>query len=161
MAFTASASGILERLEGFVVEGLDEGWAAEPPAARAALLVREALGRWTTAQYPGSTCQGGALDSGSRRRLSLVIHSAPVTHRVEVWGFAEGDERESEPTPHTAHSWVVLVRAGGSAPSLESAGKRLAAAGLRPVAQRAGDRLALSLWQGAAAPDGCPDCTTS
>ena len=158
MAFTASPAELLQRLEDFVGPQLGTNWAAEPPAARAALLVREALGRWTSEQYPGSTSQGSALDPDSRRRLSLVIHSAPVTHRLEVWGLAEGDESPKAPTPHTPHSWVVLVRAGSGAPSLEIPGAMLAAAGLKKVAERSGGRVALSLWQGSGAPDGCPDC---
>lgn len=161
MAFNVSPAGILQRLEDFVGGRLEDNWAAEPPAARAALLVREALGRWTSEQYPGSTNQGAALDPDSRRRLSLLIHSAPVTHRVEVWGLAEGDEADRATSPHTAHSWVVVVRAGGAAPSLDASGATLAAAGLKKVAERSGARVALSLWQGSGAPDGCPDCQPS
>jgi hypothetical protein len=158
MAFTASATGILQRLEDFVVPLLEADWAAEPPAARAALLVREALGDFTSAQYPGAACETAALDANSRRRLSLLIHSAPASHRVEVWGLAPGDEAVPEPTPHTAHSWVLLARVGGPGPALEAAGARLAAAGLARIAGREGARLALALWQGSGAPDGCPDC---
>ena len=158
MAFNVSPARVLQRLEDFVGSQLETNWAAEPPAARAALLVREALGRWTSEQYPGSTNQGAALDPDSRRRLSLLIHSAPVTHRVEVWGLAEGDEAARAPSSHTAHSWVVVVRAGGGAPSLEASGSNLAAAGLKKIAERSGARVALTLWQGSGAPDGCPDC---
>jgi hypothetical protein len=158
MAFTASAADILRKLEDFVVPLLGANWAAEPPAARAALLVREALGEFAARQYPGSSSEGAALDPGSRRRLSLLIHSAPASHRVEVWGFADGDEAVPAATPHTPHSWVVLARPGGAAPALEAAGSTLASAGLKRLAERNGPALALSLWQGSSAPDGCPDC---
>src|SRR6185503_10679369 len=91
MAFTSSTTGLLERVEKFVAAHLDANWAAEPKAARLALLVREELRRWTQSSYPGSTCEGAALDPDSRRRLCLTIHSAPVSHRVEVWGLIKDD----------------------------------------------------------------------
>ncbi len=160
MAFAASTAELLGRLARVIEENLEAGWVAEPPAARAALLAREELARWTQATYPGSTSEGAALDPGSRRRLSLTIHSAPVTHRVEVWGLACGDDREASVPAgeHIAHSWVVLAHLGPPCPNLEASRARIQAAGLRKVDERGTDRLQLSLWMGAAAPDGCPAC---
>lgn len=154
MAFTQSPTGLLERVEKFVAAHLDANWAAEPRAARMALLVREELRRWTQSSYPGSTCEGSALDPESRRRLSLTIHSAPVSHRVEVWGLVDGDALRPV-GGHTVHSWVVLA---GPSAALEKASGSLAAAGLKRVEQRDGPSFSLSLWMGAGAPDGCPEC---
>ena len=160
MAFQASTAQLLTRIEEALRAKIDEGWVAEPPAARAALLVREALADWTRSSYPGSSCEGAALDPGSRRRLSLVIHSAPVSHRVEIWGLACGDDREAEipAGEHVAHSWVVLAHVGEPCPRLEARAARLAQAGLKRHDQRVAPGLALSIWMGAAAPDGCPAC---
>jgi len=160
MAFSQSTADLLLSLEKIVQANLEEGWAAEPRAARLALLVREELGRWTQTTYPGSTLEGAALDPGSRRRLSLKIHSAPVTHRVEVWGLACGDEAEGAAPKgeHVSHSWVVLAHLGGSCRHLEARAAQLAAAGLRKMEALETPALSLSLWTGAAAPDGCPAC---
>lgn len=160
MAFQGSPGDILQRVERAVEGKLDDGWAAEPPAARAALLVREALAEWTRTSYPGSSCDGAALDPGSRRRLSLTIHSAPASHRVEVWGLACGDADESRvpDAGHIAHSWVVVAHVGEPCKAFEASGTRLQAAGLKRLDERRGPKLALSLWMGAAAPDGCPAC---
>jgi hypothetical protein len=162
MAFAASTSQLLGRLEKTIESGLDDGWVMEPPAARLALLVREELARWTQSTYPGSSCEGAALDPGSRRRLSLTIHSAPVSHRVEVWGMACGDEDEARVPAgeHIAHSWVVVAHAGKPCAHLEARLGRIAQAGLRRVDARESPRLSLSLWMGAAAPDGCPACVS-
>ncbi len=157
MAFTASTTGLLERLEKFVSAHLEENWAAEPKAARLALLVREELLRWTQSSYPGATCDGAALDPGSRRRLSLTIHSAPASHRVEVWGFERSGGAPSLGS-HTAHSWVVLAGEDGPGSGFQSAGKELEKAGLRRVDVRGSAAFSLSLWMGAEAPDGCPEC---
>ncbi len=157
MAFTASTTGLLERVEKFAAAHLDANWVAEPNPARLALLVREELRRWTLSSYPGSACEGAALDRGSRRRLSLMIHSAPVSHRVEVWGLAKG-----EPVPpigaHTAHSWVVIAGEAGAGSAFDGAAAELAKAGLKKVDQRNGAAFSLSLWMGSTAPDGCPEC---
>ena len=160
MAFQASTAELLGRLEKAVESNLDDGWAAEPPAARAALLVREELAAWTRTTYPGSACQGSALDPGSRRRLALTIHSAPVSHRVEVWGLACGDDAEARVPAgeHVSHSWVVVAHVGGPCKYLEASVAKLEAAGLRRLEERRTPRLTLSLWMGAAAPDGCPAC---
>lgn len=160
MAFRQSTSELLQTLEKIVRADLEDGWAAEPPAARLALLVREELGRWTRATYPGSTLEGAALDPGSRRRLSLTIHSAPVSHRVEVWGLACGDEAEAAVPKgeHVAHSWVVLAHLGAPCRRLEDRAAQLSAAGLKRMESRESTGLSLSLWTGAAAPDGCPAC---
>lgn len=157
MAFTASTTGLLERVEKFVEARLDENWAAEPKPARLALLVRDELRRWTLSSYPGASCEGAALDPGSRRRLSLTIHSAPASHRVEVWGL----ERSEVPKGlgrHTAHSWVVLAGEDGSGSAMESLADLLQKAGLRRVDRRDSAAFSLSLWMGAGAPDGCPEC---
>ena len=154
MAFTASITGLLERVEKFVAAHLDANWAAEPKAARLALLVREELRRWTQSSYPGSTCEGAALDPDSRRRLSLTIHSAPVSHRVEVWGVLKDDPVRAV-NGHTAHSCVVLA---GEPDGLEKASEQLAKAGLKRVDRRDGPSFSLSLWMGSGAPDGCPEC---
>jgi hypothetical protein len=158
MAFSASPAQILERLERVVEADLDRNWAAEPLSARAALLTREELDRWTRDAYPGCSSEGAALDPGSRRRLSLLIHSAPVSHRVEVWGSADGDEAPPAVSGHTSHSWVVVAHVGQAGRALDAAGSRLEAAGLKRVAERRSGRLAFALWMGSAAPDGCPDC---
>lgn len=160
MAFAASTSQLLGRLAQVIETHLDDGWVAETTAARIALLVREELARWTQTTYPGSTSEGAALDPDSRRRLSLTIHSAPVTHRVEIWGLACGDEREADVPSgeHIAHSWVVLAHLGSPCPNLEACRAKIQSAGLRKVDERQGPRLSLSLWMGAAAPDGCPAC---
>ena len=157
MAFTASTTGLLERLERFVAAHLDQNWVAEPKPARLALLVREELRRWTQSSYPGASCDGAALDPGSRRRLSLTIHSAPASHRVEIWGL----ERDAAPQPagrHTAHSWVVLAGEDGPGSAFESVGEQLQKTGLRRVDRRDSVGFSLSLWMGAEAPDGCPEC---
>lgn len=154
MAFTSSTTGLLERVEKFVAAHLDANWAAEPKAARIALLVREELRRWTQSSYPGSSCEGSALDADSRRRLSLTIHSAPVSHRVEVWGLTQTDTVRAV-TGHTVHSWVVVA---GDAGATERASEQLAKAGLKRVDRRDGPSFSLSLWMGAGAPDGCPEC---
>ncbi len=160
MAFRQSTSELLASLEKLVQANLEDGWVAEPPAARLALLVREELGRWTQANYPGSSMEGAALDPGSRRRLSLDIHSAPVTHRVEVWGLACGDEAEAAvpKSGHISHSWVVLAHLGGPCPRLDARAAQLSAAGLKRMEVRETPKLSLSLWTGASAPDGCPAC---
>lgn len=152
MAFTASINGLLERVEKFVAAHLDKNWVSEPRPARLALLVREELRRWTLSSYPGAICDGAALDAGSRKRLSLTIFSAPVSHRVEVWGLGSSQEAPP-PTPHTAHSWVVLVGDDGG-----KAAEPLGKAGLKQVDRREGAGFSLSLWMGATAPDGCPEC---
>jgi hypothetical protein len=154
MAFTSSTTGLLERVEKFVSAHLEANWAAEPKAARLALLVREELRRWTQSSYPGSSCEGSALDPDSRRRLSLTIHSAPVSHRVEVWGLVPDDPARTV-NGHTLHSWVVLA---GDAGALEKASEQLAKAGLKRIDRRDGPSFSLSLWMGAGAPDGCPEC---
>lgn len=160
MSYTASTAGLLERVEKHVLEFLDKNWAAEPAASRAALLVREELGRWTQSTYPGSSIERSAIDAGSRRRLSLRIHSAPVTHRVEVWGMACGDEAEGDLPKggHIAHSWVVLAHVGEPCPRVKSRAAALESAGLSRLEARETPRLSLSLWSGSAAPDGCPAC---
>lgn len=160
MAFTGSTADLLRVLEKAIAAGLDHGWAAEPPASRAALLAREALESWTRARYPGAVLEGGALEPGSRRRLSLAIHSAPVTHRVEVWGLACGDAQEGIITrnDHVTHSWVLLVHLGSPCPRRAEAERRLSSLGLRRVDEHRGEHMALSLWMGAAAPDGCAAC---
>jgi len=157
MAFTSSTTGLLERVEKFVAGHLDANWVVEPRPARLALLVREELRRWTQSSYPGASCEGAALDRGSRRRLLLTIHSAPVTHRVEVWGLAKGDAAKPV-SGHTTHSWVLLAGDGGAGSAIEAAGEQLSKAGLKKVDQRDGPTFSLSLWMGAAAPDGCPEC---
>jgi hypothetical protein len=157
MAFTASTTGLLERVEKFVAAHLDDHWAAEPRPARLALLVREELQRWTLSNYPGAICDGAALDPDSRRRLSLTIHSAPVSHRVEVWGLADGAPPQGLGR-HTAHSWVVLAGDRSPAATVASVGVQLQQAGLREVDRRNGPGFTLSLWTGATAPDGCPEC---
>jgi len=160
MAFTMSTVELLDRLENILSRNLEEGWVAEPPAARLALLIREELGHWTRATYPGSVCEGAALDPGSRRRLSLTIHSAPVTHRVEVWGLACGDEREHllPSGEHIAHSWVMLGHLGGACANADGHAAKLAAAGLKLLDERRNPKRSLSLWMGVAAPGGCPAC---
>lgn len=157
MAFTATTTGLLERVERFVTGHLERNWASEPRPARLALLVREELRRWTQSSYPGATCEGAALDPDSRRRLSLTIHSAPVSHRVEVWGLDRGDR----PHPlgrHTAHSWVVLAGEDGPGSAVEAAAAQFEQAGLKRIDRRDGPGFSLSLWMGATAPDGCPEC---
>jgi hypothetical protein len=160
MAYTSSTAGLLEQVEKHVLEYLDRNWVAEPPAARAALLVREELGRWTQATYPGSSIENSSLDPASRRSLSLRIHSAPVTHRVEVWGMACGDESEKDLPKggHIAHSWVVLAHVGKPCPRIQERAEALRSAGLARLESRETPRLSLSLWSGSAAPDGCPAC---
>ena len=157
MAFTASTTGLLERVEKFVGGHLDSNWVAEPRPARLALLVREELRRWTLASYPGATCEGTALDRNSRCRLSLTIHSAPVTHRVEVWGLEKSDS-VAPVSGHTTHSWVVVAGEAGTGSAFEAAAAQLSKAGLKRVDQRDGPVFSLSLWMGATAPDGCPEC---
>ncbi len=157
MAFTASPTGLLERIEKFVTAHLEANWVAEPLPARLALLVREELRRWTQSSYPGAACEGASLEPDSRRRLSLTIHSAPVTHRVEIWGLAPA-EAPRPVSGHVAHSWVVVAGEGGPGPSLDAAAAQLSKAGLKRLEQRDGPRFSLSLWMGAAAPDGCPEC---
>ena len=157
MAFTATTTGLLERLEKFAAAHLDTNWAAEPKPARLALLVREELRRWTQSSYPGASCEGAALDAGSRRRLSHTIHSAPVSHRVEIWGL-ERTETPQNLGRHTAHSWVVLAGEDGPGSAIESVGTQLQQAGLRRVDRRDSAGFSLSLWMGAEAPDGCPEC---
>jgi hypothetical protein len=157
MAFTASTTGLLERLERFASAHLDRNWAAEPKPARLALLVREELRRWTQSSYPGSSCDGAALAADSRRSLSLTIHSAPVSHRVEVWGLERGGTPQRL-GPHTAHSWVVLAGEDGPGSAFESMSQELAKAGLRQMDRRDSAAFSLSLWMGAGAPDGCPEC---
>ena len=157
MAFTASTDGLLEKVETFVAAHLEANWAAEPNSARLALLVREELRRWTQTRFPGSSCEGNALDAGSRRRLSLLVHSANVTHRVEVWGLAKEDAVKGA-GPHTAHSWVVLAGPAGHGTAFQSASDHLSKAGLKRVEQRDGPVFSLGLWMGSTAPDGCPEC---
>ena len=160
MVFRASTSDLLGRLAGVIRENLEKGWVAEPPAARAALLIREELARWTQATYPGSSCEPASLAPDSRRHLSLTIHSAPVTHRVEVWGLACGDERESRipSSDHIAHSWVVVAHLGDACANHKAHADRISGAGLRRIELKETPGLTLSLWMGAAAPDGCPAC---
>lgn len=159
MVLSISTNTLLDRLAEFTRAHLDDGWVAEPPAARAALLVREEIQRWTQSAYPGSTCVPGALEKDSRRGLTLTVHSAPVTHRVEIWGLACGDEREAKlaPSAHAPHSWVILAHSGPDCRAIEAAEAALKSAGLRRVERRDG-ALTLSLWMGSAAPDGCPAC---
>jgi len=157
MAFTASTNGLLERLEKFAAAHLDTNWVSEPKPARLALLVREELRRWTQSSYPGVSCEGAALDPGSRHRLCLTIHSPPVSHRVEVWGLARTATPQSLGR-HTAHSWVVLAGEDGAGSAVESVAGQLQKAGLRQVDRRDSAAFSLSLWMGAAAPDGCPEC---
>src|ERR1041384_3757273 len=160
MAFTASTTDLLERIEKHVLDHLEDGWVAEPRAARLALLVREELGRWTQATYPGSALENSPLDPGSRRNLSLRIHSAPVTHRVEIWGMACGDEIETAVPKgdHIGHSWVVLAHVGPSCERVNARAAGLLRAGLARLGSRETPQLSLSLWSGSAAPDGCPAC---
>ncbi len=160
MAFQASAAQILLRIEEAVRAKLDDRWVAEPPAARAALIVREALADWTCSTYPGSACEGASLDEGSRRRLSLIIHSAPASHRVEIWGLACGDEHEARVPAgeHIAHSWVVVAHVGERCSRLEASAARLSQAGLKRIDERSTPGYTFSVWMGAAAPDGCPAC---
>jgi len=160
MAFTGSTADLLRRLEEIVSRDLEDGWVAEPPAARMALLIREELGRWTQSMYPGSSLEGAAIDPDSRRRLSLAIHSAPVTHRVEVWGLACGDDREASVSTgaHVAHSWVVLAHLGGACPNLDANAAKLVSAGLKRIESRETPKMSFSLWMGGSAPDGCPAC---
>ncbi|HLY07854.1 MAG TPA: hypothetical protein VKW04_00990 [Planctomycetota bacterium] len=157
MAFTGSTTGLLERLETFVAAHLDGNWVAEPKPARLALLVREDLRRWTLSSYPGAACDGEALDPGSRRRLSLMIHSAPASHRVEIWGLERGGAAGGLGR-HTAHSWVVLAGEDGPGSPFEPAEDQLKKAGLRRVDRRDCAAFSLSLWMGSEAPDGCPEC---
>jgi len=157
MAFSASTTGLLERLEKFAAAHLDTNWAAEPKPARLALLVREELLRWTQSSYPGASCEGTTLDPCSRRRLSLTIHSAPVSHRVEVWGMDRSESPQGLGR-HTAHSWVVLAGEDGPGSAIDSVGNQLQKAGLRRVDRRDSAGFSLSLWMGAEAPDGCPEC---
>ena len=157
MAFTTSTDGLLEKVETFVAAHLEANWAAEPGSARLALLVREELRRWTQTRFPGSTCEGNAIDDGSRRRLNLVIHSVNVTHRVEVWGLAKEDAVKGV-GPHTAHSWVVLAGAAGPGTAFQSASDHLSKAGLKRIEQRDSAAFSLSLWMGSTAPDGCSEC---
>ena len=157
MAFTGSTTGLLERLEKFVDEHLESNWAVEARPARMALLIREELQHWTQSSYPGAACEGATLLPGSRRRLSLSIHSAPVSHRVEIWGLG-ADEPPAPAGAHTAHSWVVLAGDRDAARAIETASSELTRAGLRRVDQRDGRSFSLILWMGASAPDGCPEC---
>ncbi|HZE98532.1 MAG TPA: hypothetical protein VE981_15980 [Planctomycetota bacterium] len=157
MAFTASTPGLLERVEKFVAAHLDSNWVVEPKPARLALLVREELRRWTQSSYPGSACEGAALDPDSRRRLSLTIHSAPVSHRVEVWGLADAWPPQGL-GPHTSHSWVLLAGDLDSGAAFGTVRSQLEAAGLRQVERRDGAGFSLSLWMGSTVPDGCPEC---
>jgi hypothetical protein len=157
MAFTASTNGLLERIEKFVASHLEGNWAAEPRPSRLALLVREELRRWTLTNYPSAICDGSALDPDSRRRLSLTIHSAPVSHRVEVWGL-DKDLPPPPLGPHSAHSWVVLAGDPVLTPALPPVEEQLRKAGLRQVDRRDTPGFSLSLWAGATAPDGCPEC---
>ena len=163
MAFTGNTGEILGRLERAVNEKLEEGWVSEPDAARLALLIREELGHWTRATYPGSACDVSSIAPDSRRHLGLTIHSAPVTHRVEIWGLACGDEREREvpSSGHEAHSWVVLAHLGDACPNYDQSVARLTAVGLKELDKRTSGRLKLGLWMGATAPDGCPACQAS
>jgi len=160
MVLAAPTGEILARLGRAIGGALDGGWAAEPPAARLALLAREALERWVREAYPGSACEGAALDRDSRRRLSLTIHSPAVTHRVEIRGMACGDPFETAPPPAAPldRSWVVLAHLGGPCRNFDAAAARIAGAGLRLVDRRDAPRLSLGLWMGADAPDGCPAC---
>lgn len=160
MAFASSTNEILARLAEAVETNLATGWVAEPPAARLALLIREELAQWTRRTYPGSTCDLGTLEADSRRHLTLTIHSAPVTHRVEIWGMACGDEREGclPAGAHLGHSWVVLAHLGNSCKNADAASEKIASFGLRQAERRQSARLSLSLWMGNAAPDGCPAC---
>jgi len=157
MAFTASMTGLLERVEKFVAAHLETNWVAEPRPSRLALLVREELRRWTQSSYPGASCEGAALDRDSRRRLSLTIHSAPVTHRVEVWGIPEGQPPLGLGA-HTSHSWVLLAGSHEPTATFTWISEELKKAGLRQVDRRDGPGFSLSLWMGATAPDGCPEC---
>jgi hypothetical protein len=157
MAFTASTTGLLERVEKFVAGHLESNWVSEPKPSRLALLTREELRRWTLSSYPGATCDGAALDPDTRRRLSLTIHSAPVTHRVEIWGLSK-DEVITPLSKHSAHSWVVVAGEAGAGSAFDAAAEQLSKAGLKKVDQRTGPAFSLSLWMGATAPDGCPEC---
>jgi hypothetical protein len=157
MAFTATTTGLLERVEKFVAGHLETNWVAEPRPARLALLVREELRRWTLSSYPGSTCEGSALQRGSRRRLSLTIHSAPVSHRVEIWGLADSSPPDGL-GPHTPHSWVLLAGSHEPTTSFTWLTDELKKAGLKQVDRRDGSGFSLSLWMGVAAPHGCPEC---
>jgi hypothetical protein len=157
MAFTASTTGLLERIEKFVAGHLEANWVSEPNPARLALLVREELRRWTLTSYPGATCEGAALEPQSRRRLSLTIYSAPVTHRVEVWGLSN-DDAVKPVSGHTTHSWVVVASESGAGSGFDAAAGQLSKGGLKKVDQRDGPIFSLSLWMGATAPDGCPEC---
>lgn len=157
MAFTSSTTGLLERVEQFVTGHLEANWAAEPRPARLALLVREELRRWTQSRYPGAICEGASLDPDSRRRLSLTIHSAPVTHRVEIWGLADVQPPQA-PGPHTRHSWVLLADDRASDAAFARISGQLQDAGLKQVDRRDGPRFSLTLWMGSTAPDGCAEC---
>ena len=159
MAFTASAPGLLERVEKFVAAHLDDRWVAEPKPARLALLVREELRRWTLSTYPGASCDGAALRPDSRRRLSLTIHSAPVSHRVEVWGL--GDVYPPQALGrHTPHSWVVLAGDHASRHTpYRSVSEQLRGGRTQAGGEPQRDRiLPEPLDGGDSAPDGCPEC---
>jgi len=59
---------------------------------------------------------------------------------------------------HKSHSRVDLAGEGGAGSAVERASEALAKAGLKRVDQRDGPTFSLSLWMGAGAPDGCPEC---
>lgn len=160
MVLSISTADILGRLSKVLEKGIDDGWVLEPPASRLALMAREVLERWTETAYPGSSCQAGAVENDSRRGLSLTIHAAPTTHRVEIWGLACGDEREKKVsfTSHAPHSWVILAHQGPGCAAFKKHAEALEAFGLKRVDHREG-KVTLSLWRGSTAPDGCPDCS--
>ena len=160
MVLSISTRELLERLSKVLELKLDNGWVMEPPAARMALVAREELERWTETAFPGSSCQADAIEKDSRRGLSLTIHAAPTSHRVEIWGMACDDDREGDValTGHTAHSWVVLAHKGPACDNAKSHAAKLEAAGLKKVDSQDGTVM-LSLWKGSTAPDGCPDCS--
>ena len=156
MAFTASINGLLERVEAFVAAHLDKNWVSEPRARPPRPPGARRTPALDALHYPGAICDGAALDAGSRRRLSLTIHSAPVSHRVEVWGLG----RTGRPCrPRPTRPFLGRPRGRGQHRSaLEKAAEPLSQAGLKRVDRRDSAGFSLSLWMGATAPDSCPEC---
>ena len=74
--------------------------------------------------------------------------------------MACGDEAEPAVPKgeHLGHSWVVLAHVGAPCRHLEARAAKLAAAGLKRMEIRENPALSISVWTGASAPDGCPDC---
>jgi len=53
---------------------------------------------------------------------------------------------------------VVLAGESGAGSAFDAAAAQLSKAGLKKVDQRNCPAFSLSLWMGATAPDGCPEC---